>query len=252
MSIEFDDKSEALISPEDFYGPHEKIADICILTFSYSVLEKVLEQFSHKKVGDPGTANGRIPVYLLEEYGVLFYMSPIGSAVAGTILDEVRCLTGATKFICFGSCGILDEEKCSGKIIVPSEAYRDEGFSFHFEKAAEYITVSKSAELSEILSALQVNHVVGKTWTTDAIYRETVNKKNARKSEGCVCVEMECAGLQAICNFRHLDLYPFFFGGDLLNDSSWSRGTLGSDVEKSNQIDCFELALKVAQRINFS
>ena len=251
MSIEqsFDDKSEALITPEVFYGAHEKVADICIVTFSHAVLEKVLKRYSCKKVANSFTANGKIPVYMLEEYGVLFYMSPVGSAVAGTILDEVRCLTGATKFIYFGSCGILDEEKCKDKIIVPSEAYRDEGFSYHFERADNFIKVSKSKELAEILSALQVNYVVGKTWTTDAIYRETLNNKNARKDEGCICVEMECSGLQAVCNYRHLDLYQFFFGGDLLSDSSWSRGTLGTDIEKSNQIDCFELALKIAERI---
>ncbi len=251
MSIEqsFDNKSEALITPEIFYGVHEKAADICIVTFSHAVFEKVLKQFSCKKIADSATANGKIPVYLLEKYGLAFYMSPIGSAVAGTILDEVRCLTGVRKFIYFGSCGILDEEKCSGKIIVPSEAYRDEGFSYHFEKAGNYIEVSKSKELAEILTDLQVSYVVGKTWTTDAIYRETLNNKNARKAEGCICVEMECSGLQAVCNYRHLDLYQFLFGGDLLSDSSWSRGSLGTDIEKSNQIDCFELALKVAERI---
>lgn len=60
---------------------------------------------------------------------------------------------------------------------------------------------------------------------------------------------MECAGLQAICNFRGLELYQFFFGGDLLGDINWSRGTLGTNVEKSNQISCFELALKIAEKI---
>ena len=73
MGIEhsFDDKSEALISPEMFYGVYEKIADICIVTFSHAVFEKVLKQFSCKKVANSGTANGKIPVYLLEKYGVL-------------------------------------------------------------------------------------------------------------------------------------------------------------------------------------
>ena len=161
----------------------------------------------------------------------------------------MRCLTKACKFIVFGSCGILDENKCAGKIIIPTEAYRDEGFSYHFEKAADYIEIVKSSELTRILNNLQIENISGKTWTTDAIYRETVNNKNIRKSEGCICVEMECAGLQAICNFRGLELYPFFFGGDLLGDINWFRGTLGTNVEKSNQINCFELALRIAEKI---
>ena len=251
MSIEksFDDKSEALITPEKFYGTHERIADICIVTFSHSVHDKVLKTYRCKKIANSGTANGKIPVYLIEEENVLFYLSPIGSAVAGTILDEVRCLTGAFKFIFFGSCGMLDENKCSGKIIIPTEAYRDEGFSYHFEKPADYIEISKSSELVKVLNDLQIENISGKTWTTDAIYRETVNNKNMRKAEGCICVEMECAGLQAICNFRGLDLYQFFFGGDLLGDINWSRGKLGTNEEKSSQINCFELALKIAKKI---
>ena len=251
MSIEnsFDDKSEALITPEKFYGNHERIADICIVTFSHAVYDRVLKTYRCNKIANSGTANGKIPVYLIEEKNVLFYLSPIGSAVSGTILDEVRCLTGACKFIVFGSCGILDENKCAGKIIIPTEAYRDEGFSYHFEKAADYIEIVKSSELTRILNNLHIENISGKTWTTDAIYRETVNNKNIRKSEGCICVEMECAGLQAICNFRRLALYQFFFGGDLLGDINWSRGTLGTNVEKSNQINCFELALKIAEKI---
>ena len=251
MSIEksFDDKSEALITPEKIYGSHEKIADICIITFSHAVYDKVLKTYSCNKIANSGTANGKIPIYFIKEKNVLFYLSPIGSAVAGTVLDEVRCLTKACKFIVFGSCGILDENKCSGKIIIPTEAYRDEGFSYHFEKAADYIEIVKSSELTRILNNLQIENISGKTWTTDAIYRETVNNKNIRKSEGCICVEMECAGLQAICNFRGLELYQFFFGGDLLGDINWSRGTLGTNVEKSNQINCFELALKIAEKI---
>ena len=251
MSIEksFDDKSEALITPEKIYGNHEKIADICIITFSHAVYDKVLKTYSCNKIANSGTANGKIPIYFIKEKNVLFYLSPIGSAVAGTVLDEVRCLTKACKFIVFGSCGILDENKCAGKIIIPTEAYRDEGFSYHFEKTADYIEIVKSSELTRILNNLQIENISGKTWTTDAIYRETVNNKNIRKSEGCICVEMECAGLQAICNFRGLELYQFFFGGDLLGDINWSRGTLGTNVEISNQINCFELALKIAEKI---
>ncbi len=154
----------------------------------------------------------------MKESNVLFYMSPIGSAIAGTIIDEVRCLTGAAKFIFFGSCGILDEEKCRNKIIIPTEAYRDEGFSYHLVPKSDYIKIQKSEKLSGILKDL--NYICGKTWTTDAFYRETINSKNARKADGCICVEMECAGLQALCNFRNLELYQFFFAGDLLNDSS--------------------------------
>ena len=147
MSIEqsFDNESESLITPEKFYGEHERIADICIATFSHAVQDKVIKNYKCSKVSYSGTANGRIPIYLLEDFNVLFYMSPIGAASAGCIIDEVRCLTGTSKFIVFGSCGILDEEKCSGKIIVPTSAYRDEGFSYHYAPAKDYIEIGRAS-----------------------------------------------------------------------------------------------------------
>ena len=128
-------------------------------------------------------------------------------------------------------------------------AYRDEGFYYHFAPAQDYIEINKNSELTSIFYKLNVDYVTGKTWTTDAIYRETINNRNARKKDGCICVEMECSGLQAVCDFRKIDFYPFFFGGDLLNDLSWNRATLGTDEEKKNQISCFELALKVADEL---
>ncbi|MCF0116644.1 MAG: nucleoside phosphorylase [Sphaerochaetaceae bacterium] len=251
MSIEnsFDSKSKALISPEDIYGIHDKFADICIVTFSRSVLDKVLKLYSCKKVAYTGTANGKIPIYYIEtaELNVLFYMSPIGAAIAGTIMDEVRVLTGASKFIVFGSCGILDKDKCEGKIIVPSAAYRDEGFSYHFIKADDYISIEKCSEISKFFEINDIAFTIGKTWTTDAFYRETINNIDLRIKEGCICVEMECAGLQALCNFRNIYLYPFFFGGDLLNNSSWERNTLGLNTEKEYQIASFSVALSLAK-----
>ena len=251
MSIEqsFDNKSEPLITPEKVYGAREKIADVCIATFSHAVHDKVIKNYKCSVVAHSGTANGRIPIYMLEDFNALFYMSPVGSSTAGCIIDEVRCLTGASKFIFFGSCGILDEEKCRGNIIVPTSAYRDEGFSYHYAPAQDYIEIKKSSELAGVFDKLNVAYVAGKTWTTDAIYRETINNKNARKNDGCVCVEMECSGLQALCDYRKIDFYPFLFGGDLLNDSSWDRASLGTDEEKKNQIASFELALKVAKAL---
>ena len=99
------DTTLPLFNPQDFYGKHDKIADVCVLSFSKSVADKVLDKFETEIVAKSGTANGKICIYRLKESGVLFYLSPIGSAVAGTVLQEVHTLTGADKYVAFGSCG---------------------------------------------------------------------------------------------------------------------------------------------------
>lgn len=57
--------------------------------------------------------------------------------------------------------------------------------------------------------------------TTDAIYRETCSKVDARKAEGCLAVDMEVAGVQAVCSFHGFRFYCFLMTGDVLDLPEW-------------------------------
>lgn len=247
----YDPHSRPLFTPEHIYGKREKLADVCIVTFHHKVLEKVLEKvlaaYAPSVAARAFTANGPIPVYLLEAEGqrLLFYMSPIGAPAAGAILQEVRALTGAEKCIVFGSCGVLAPEKCAGKIIVPTESCRDEGLSYHYAPGAAYMKMKNSGVVAQYLRSCGVPFAAGRNWTTDAIYRETENNIARRKAEGCISVEMEAAGLQAVADYLGVELYTFFFGGDILGES-WDMGDLGGEREKVRQHGLLDLALGLA------
>lgn len=244
------DESRPLIGPESFYIKGN-IANTCIVTFSHKVLDDVLKKYNCKKEICAGTANGKIQVYSLVSgtNKILFYMSPIGSACAGCIMDEVSYMTGAKKFIVFGSCGSLDNAQTKGKFIVPTESYRDEGFSYHYQKASDYIEISNSKKIAELFDNLSVPYVCGRSWTTDAIYRETEGNVAKRKADGCIAVEMESAGLQALCNFKQLELYTFFFASDLVDGEVWKNVNLGTLEEKKKQVNCFEIALQLVELV---
>lgn len=92
-------------------------------------------------------------------------------------------------------------------------------------------------------------YVVGKSWTTDAPFMETKNKTDKRRNEGCLSVEMESSGLQAICNYYGLELYTFFFPADLLDSDSWSKASLSGEKEHNIQKETFNIALKIALEI---
>lgn len=241
------DKSKPMVSPANFYERIQKLSDICIATFKDSVRDKVLSTHKYVEFDGLHSANGRMPIYYLEDEGVLFFMSPIGSAVAGSAIQELSYITGASKFIFFGSCGTLDES-AKGKIIIPNMAYRDEGFSYHYMPASDYISVKNHIIVEKVFDECNVDYVVGKTWTTDAFFMETENKVASRRKDGCVSVEMECSGLQAVCDYLGTDLYMFFFSGDLLLEN-WERGELGGALEKARQADCFDLALNIARSL---
>ena len=88
--------------------------------------------------------------------------------------------------------------------------------SYHYAPPADYIDIPGGKKVSEIFSALGVPHVCGKTWTPDAFYRELRHQMEARRAEGCLTVDMELAGVQAVCAFHGWELYSFLQCGDVL------------------------------------
>ncbi len=55
---------------------------------------------------------------------------------------------------------------------------------------------------------------MGKTWTTDAFFRETPAKIARRRAEGCLAVEMEAAAFFAVAQFRGVIFAQLLYGGD--------------------------------------
>lgn len=247
----FDIKSNAIIGPENLYGERAKICDICIITYSSEMCNKILEEFKCKEVAAIHSANGANPIYLLEYKGIkiAFYVTMIGSSAAGACLEEARCLIGAKKYIMFGTSGSLDSAICEGKVIVPTAAYRDEGTSYHYAEPSDYIEIKNHKIVADFLKKNKIPYVEGKTWTTDGFYRETENNMKKRKSEGCIAVEMECSAIQAICDFRKLELYDFLISGDLLDSSEWEERILGGEEEINHQLKNFCIALELAVHI---
>ena len=81
------------------------------------------------------------------------------------------------------------------------------------------------------LDRRQVPHRVGKTWTTDAPYRETAAKIAKRKEEGCITVEMEAAAMMAVAQFRGVVLGQVLYGGDDLSGNEWDNRSWQSRAE---------------------
>ncbi len=243
----FDDKSEAKINP--FINENAPEVDACIITFSHVIESFVLKSFDCVQIGQMYSATGPTPVYRLEYKGkrFAFYKTFVGApACVGTLEDSLSQIK-TKKHIFFGGAGCLDKEIARGKVMVPTEAYRDEGTSYHYAPAADYITIRNADTVARFMEANGISYVKGKTWTTDAIFRETVNNFEKRKADGCISVEMECAAVQAACDFRGLEPYFFFTSGDLLDAPKWTMRTKdGELVNTQHDAGHFDIALELA------
>lgn len=242
------DKTEALFGPKDFYGEQTYHCDKCIITFSEVIFEYMLDTYSCEKAGVIRSCNGTTPVYIFEIAGMKIagYLSHIGSALAGNDVIDVNWLTGASKFIMFGSAGSLDSDKTTGKFVVPSQAYREEGMSYNYAAPSDYIEIKNAKIVKTIFDELNFPSVTGKVWTTDAIYRETKAKLEARKNEGCLAVEMELAGVQAVCDFYDWCLYDFLVTGDVLDKAVYDASGFAN---ANHNMDKLYVAIEIAKRI---
>ena len=244
----YHEEKETIFSPGAFLGERKIICDTAIATFSCEIFNTVIKKYPHVKVGHIGTANGQKIIYMLNINGknVIFYMSAVGACLAGNDIIEMQWQTGIRNLIIFGSCGALDSEATNGKYIVPTQAYRDEGMSYHYAYPSDYIDIKNSSKLAVIFERLHLPYITGRVWTTDAPYRETKTACMKRKNDGCLAVEMELSGIQAVCNFHDVNLYNFLVTGDLLDGEKFKPEGLKI---ANHSLDNFFVALKIWEQI---
>lgn len=242
------DNSETLFGPKDFYGEQKHLCDKCFIVFSDVIFEYMLETYPHEEAGVMSLCNGTTKVYIFEIDGMKIagYLSHIGSALAGGDVIDVNWLTGAHKFIMFGSAGSLDFDTTNGKFVIPTESYREEGLSYSYAEPSDYIKIKNADTVKKIFDELKLPNVQGKVWTTDAIYRETKAKLEARKAEGCIAVEMELAGVEAVCDFYGWNVYDFLATGDVLDEAAYDASGLAN---ANHNMDKLYIAIEIAKRI---
>ena len=192
----------ALFTPFDTTKKIEDFPEICVSTFSENIIQKFASLKSVEKIAELYTANGALPVYKIyyKNQDIAFYLSRVGAPACVAGFEEVVAM-GAKKFVMFG----------------------DEGTSYHYIAPSEEITASEHSIriLQNVLEFCGYSYVKGKTWTSDAIYRETIPAIEERRQEGCLAVEMECASMLAVSQYRQVPFIQFLYGADSLSSEKW-------------------------------
>jgi len=120
-------------------------------------------------------------------------------------------------------CGFNRLGECVEHPVIPTSAVRDEGVSYHYLPPSREVECCPEvvARMEEEFMKSGIEYVTGKTWTTDSFYRETEQKIELRKAEGCLTVEMEAAAFFAVAKFRGVKLGYILYGGDDLSGVAW-------------------------------
>mgnify|MGYP002856418685 CR=1 FL=1 len=248
----FDNKTPSKINPN--LSENRFKCDVCIITFSNIIEEYVLNNYKTEIVGYIKMVNGKTPIYSINynDKKIALYKTTLGAPASVGCFEDSREIIDTDKYVMFGGSGCLNKEIARGKIMIPTEAYRDEGTSYHYVEPSDYITIKNSKVVEEFMKNKNLPYVLGKTWTTDSIYRETEGNLEKRKADGCISVEMECSAMQSVCDFRNVNLYFFLSSGDLLDSPEWDSRIKDENDYTGTQHDSrlFDIAIELADYIS--
>ena len=252
---QFDPARHAVIDPGMLFQPISGFPETVISIFSHQLFQTIVTFLGGNRIADTHDVDGVWPVYEVNYKGRRFamYKARLGAPACVGCCEDVISY-GAKRFILLGNCGVLDKNIKDCGIIIPTAAIRDEGTSYHYAPPADMIEVNRKyrEEFKDVCREFGYPFVEGITWTTDAFYRETRDKVEARKKMGAIAVEMECAAMQAMCDFRDVEFFQFLYAGDNLDHSAWDPRSLSGfarleDKEKIALL-AFELACKIEDK----
>jgi purine-nucleoside phosphorylase len=156
----------------------------------------------------------------------------IGCAVGASyavLLAEQLFVSGCELLVSITSAGKLNEQVAKDYLLIKN-AIRDEGTSYHYLPAEE--TAELDYGLFKKLQVLFNNDTLsvqgGRSWTTDAPYRETRSTIASAKAKGADCVEMEASALYAFSKAKEKPVVCF---AHLTNSMAQQNG----DFEKGTE-----------------
>ena len=221
--LEFDEDRERLLDPMNILKPAD-VSEATVVCFFQEVIDGLVSSGRAVHVTNSRSEIGLHPFYNIDMDGNLItvFHPGVGAPLAAGLLEEAIAF-GCRKFIACGGAGVLDRELTVGHIVVPIAAIRDEGTSYHYMPPAREVHASGEAvrAIERVLERRRIPYIVGRTWTCDAIYRETPGKIKRRREEGCLTVEMEAAAFFAVARYKGVHFGQLLYGGDDISGDDW-------------------------------
>jgi uridine phosphorylase len=220
-------RDEDIITPEKEYVYELKFSQkkqypgSCFIFFQKELFDSFVEG---KKLNLVESLLGQYNLYevVFDDYiggAILFGLG----APLSSLLFERLIIRGIKKFITVGISGSISEGK-AGDIYLCNKSIRDEGVSYHYEKAAKYAypTESLNNKIKDSFKSNNIKFKEGSSWTTDAGYKESKKKARKYREEGTACIDMESAALFTIAKYRNVQISSIFILSDFVDkDFNW-------------------------------
>ena len=174
-------------------------------------------------------------------------VGPIMGAPYAVALLDTLAAWGVQRFLFLGWCGSIAEQVHIGDVVVPDQAFIDEGTSRHYgvnTPVSHRPPGELPVQVTTVLGQAGIAPHTGAVWTTDAIYRETEQQVRRFQEKNALAVEMEVSALFSAARFRGVELCSVLVTSDLLYDMHWQPG-FRDDRFKAARTSVGEAILKV-------
>jgi purine-nucleoside phosphorylase len=154
-------------------------------------------------------------------------VGPLVGAPYAAMIVESLWAWGIKTILFIGWCGAVSRRIKAGDIIVPESAMVDEGTSGHYCDPSCRVALPARPLVHQARLALQHQGAPfheGAIWTTDAIFRETVEKVKHYQAKGTLAVEMELSAILTVASFREMEAAGILVVSDEISDFQWRPG----------------------------
>jgi uridine phosphorylase len=170
----------------------------------------------------------------------------LGAPYAAMVLEKLIAL-GARLALALGWCGSLQPHVGLGDLLLPTAAVSGDGTSRYYCSGEQDPGPDAAccARLRQALAKAQLPWHAGPVWSTDALYRETVDLVWHYQARGILGVDMEMAALFAVGRFRGVAVAGLLVVAEELADLKWRPGYRSAAFRQARR-QAAELALTAA------
>jgi uridine phosphorylase len=189
-------------------------------------------------------------IHRLGREGPVLAGPAVGAPQAVMAAEKLFAL-GLSHLLFLGWAGSLKPEVRTGDLVLVDGAVSEEGTSAHYPLPAGRTAGPDPGLISvleERLAADGLKRHRGPVWTTDAVFRETVDKVERYGRRGILAVEMEMSALFTLAAFRSKAAAGLMVVTDELAGGKWRPGFDSPRVESARRAAA-ELILKTAKKV---
>lgn len=170
-----------------------------------------------------------------------------GGPVCATVIEEMAYL-GVKYVIGYGYSGSLREEFIPGSIVLESSGFVSDGTSREYSRLSE-VKANKHlmTQYNKLDASLRDGVLEGKTWTTDAIYREYPSKIQSWLKAGADFVNMDTSHFYAVSSAVGIEALCFSLISDYVGGKKWKQQF--HNLEES-RAQLYQIVLKLAVSVS--